>query len=225
MHMSLCKDIGLATDKALKKHKLNTARQSQVKKADVAAHRESAVQAAEKQAVWAAEKQAALSSQVLPDNWDMDTDADMNEVLPVQNSPSPPPRPSGRPNQQTWLPCCYCDELPPNLPIISVSKDLDENDEPIEPAGHAPCKSIPIPTSALFCTETNSFGVYHRYALGLPTITPDESFTLSSVSDSISITHDPADSHSNVLGNRLFEFITSLFNPNELSGMYYIYPI
>ena len=88
--MSSCKDIGLATDKALKKHKLNTARQSQAKKADVAAHRESAV--------WAAEKQATSSSQVLPDNRDMDTDADVNEVLPVQNSPSPPPRPSGRPN-------------------------------------------------------------------------------------------------------------------------------
>ena len=38
-------------DKALKKHKLNTARQSQAKKADVAARRESDVQAAEKQAV------------------------------------------------------------------------------------------------------------------------------------------------------------------------------
>ena len=156
-----------------------------------------AVRAAEKQAVRAAEKQAALSSQVLPDDRDMDTDADENEVLPVQNSPSPPSRPSGRPNQRTRLPCRYCDELPPNPPIISVSEDLDENDEPIEPAGHAPCKLIPIPTSALFCTETNSFGVYRRYALGLPTITPDESFTLSSVSDSISIAHDPADSHSN----------------------------
>ena len=158
MHMSSCKDIGLATDKALKKHKLNTVKQSQVKKADVAAHRESAV--------WAAEKQAMLSSQVLPDNWDMDTDATMNEVLPVQNSPLPPPRPSGRPNWRTWLPHHYCNELPPNPPIISVSEDLDEHDEPVEPAGCAPCKSIQIPTSALFCMEMNSFGIYHKYALG-----------------------------------------------------------
>ena len=43
----------------------------------------------------------------------------------------------------------------------------------------------------------NSFGVYRKYTLGPPTITPDKSFTLSSVSDSISIAHDPADSRSN----------------------------
>ncbi|KAF8814889.1 hypothetical protein BYT27DRAFT_7081760, partial [Phlegmacium glaucopus] len=43
----------------------------------------------------------------------------------------------------------------------------------------------------------NNFGVYRKYALGPPTFTPDESFTLSSVSDSISIARDPADSHSN----------------------------
>ena len=51
--------------------------------------------------------------------------------------------------------------------------------------------------SALFCTEKNSFGVYRKYMLGLPTITPDETFTLSSLSDSISIAHNPADSRSN----------------------------
>ena len=43
----------------------------------------------------------------------------------------------------------------------------------------------------------NSFGVYCRYALGPLTITPDESFTLSSVLDSISIARNPADSCSN----------------------------
>jgi hypothetical protein len=54
-----------------------------------------------------------------------------------------------------------------------------------------------LPKSSLFCTEMNSFGVYRKYALGPPTITPDESFTLSSVSDSVSIARDPADSRSN----------------------------
>jgi hypothetical protein len=48
----------------------------------------------------------------------------------------------------------------------------------------------------LFCTQTNSFGVYRKYSLGPPTITPDEAFTLSSLSDSTTIAHDPADSRS-----------------------------
>ena len=44
--------------------------------------------------------------------------------------------------------------------------------------------------------EANSFRIYHKYALGPPTITPDDSFTLSSLPDFVSIAHDLADSHS-----------------------------
>jgi hypothetical protein len=50
--------------------------------------------------------------------------------------------------------------------------------------------------SMIYCTELNAFGIYRKYALGPPTISPDESFTLSSVSDSVSIAQDPADSRS-----------------------------
>ena len=73
----------------------------------------------------------------------------------------------------------------------------EPEDEPVESAGRASPESRELPESTVFCTETNSLGVYHKYALGPPTITPDESFMLSSVSDSISIAHDPANSHSN----------------------------
>jgi hypothetical protein len=55
---------------------------------------------------------------------------------------------------------------------------------------------LAIQKSTLFCTEANIFGVYRKYTLGPPTITPDEPFTLSSISDSISIARDPADSRS-----------------------------
>jgi len=41
----------------------------------------------------------------------------------------------------------------------------------------------------------NSFGIYRTYTHGPPTITPDEYFTLSSVSDSLSMARDPARSH------------------------------
>jgi hypothetical protein len=47
-----------------------------------------------------------------------------------------------------------------------------------------------------FTTETNGFGIYRSYTHGPPTITPDEYFTLSSVSDSVSMARDPAASHS-----------------------------
>ena len=123
----------------------------------------------------------------------MDVDAN---ILPPQRSPSPPPRPSGRPNRRTQLQHRYRDDSPPNPnpPIIAVPKP---DNEPVESTGRASPELREVPKSTVFCTETNSFGVYHKYALGPPTITPDESFTLSSVSDSISIAQDPADSCSN----------------------------
>ena len=131
--------------------------------------------------------------EALPDAQDMDVDAN---VLPPQRSPSPPPRPSGRPNRQTRLPRRYRDDLPPNPnpPIIVVP---EPEDEPVESAGRASPESRELPKSTVFCTETNSFGVYRKYTLGPPTITPDELFSLSSLSDSISIARDPADSRSN----------------------------
>ena len=131
--------------------------------------------------------------EALPDAQDMDVDAN---VLPPQRSPSPPPRPSGRPNRWTQLPHRYRDDLPPNPnpPIIAVP---EPEDEPVESTGRASPELRELPESTVFCTETNSFGVYRKYALGPLTIIPDESFMLSSVSNSISIAHDPANSRSN----------------------------
>ena len=89
------------------------------------------------------------------------------------------------------------DELPPN-PNPPIITDPEPDDEPVESANCASPESREPFKSTVFCTETNSFGIYRKYAaLGLPTITPDESFMLSSVSDTISIARDPADSRSN----------------------------
>jgi hypothetical protein len=117
-------------------------------------------------------------------------------VLALQRSPSPPPRPSGRPNQRIRLPHRYLDELPPN-PNPPIITDPEPDDEPVESANCASPESREPFKSTVFCTETNSFGIYHKYALGLPTITPNEPFMLSSVSNTIFIAHDPADSRSN----------------------------
>ena len=103
---------------------------------------------------------------------------------------------SGRPNRRIRLPRRYRDDLPPNpnSPIIAVS---EPEEEPVESPGRASFESRELPKSTVFCTEMNSFGVYRIYALGPPTITPDELFSLSSVTESISIARDPADSRSN----------------------------
>jgi len=162
VHLVLCKSFGLAVDMALKKHKINFVK-------DVAMRRELAVEGRQKR---------EIPVEALPDAQEMDADAN---VLPLQRSPSPPPRPSGRPNRRIRLPLPhrYRDELPPNPnpPIIADP----EPDEPVESAGRASPESRELPKSTAFCTEANSFGIYRKYALGSPTITPDESFTFSCV--------------------------------------------
>ena len=193
VHLTCCKSLRSATDSALKKHKINSAKKTQAKKLDIAVRKDLATHAL------AAENQDALSNTPLEDDQEMDhpflNHVNDNEVHPAHKSPSPPPRPSGRPSRRIRLPLRYRDDLPPNPPIIQVPEDIVEHDDgPIESTHHASPESIPDP--ALFCTETNSFGIYRKYTLGRPTITPDEIFTLSSVSDSISIARDPADSRS-----------------------------
>ena len=90
------------------------------------------------------------------------------------------------------MPLRYRDNLPPQTIILPI--------QPEEPKDDTPPEDVPSLVSevlephAPFCTQTNSFGVYRKYRHGLPTITPDEWFTLSSVSDSISIARDPVDS-------------------------------
>ena len=187
VHLTCCKALRSATDSALKKHKVITAKKIETKRLDVATRKELAAQSYE--------NQDASGNQGLLDNQEAKTDANMEEIPPAQKSPSPPPRPSGRPNRRTRLPRRYRDDLPSNPPIISVSKEIVEYDDvPVHSTGHV---SVPISKPTPFCTETNSFGIYRKYAFGPPTINPDESFTLSSVSDSVSIARDPADFSSN----------------------------
>lgn len=83
--------------------------------------------------------------------------------------------------------------MPANPPIISipVPEPNSEESEDVPPLFWSPVGS----EDSVFCTETNSFGVYRKYLHGAPTITPDEYFTLSSVSDSVSMARDPAESH------------------------------
>ena len=189
IHMASCIDLRSATDTALKKHKINTARKLRLKKLDLEARKELGL---------VATNQLEVASY----NQDVDEDFNFNDVAPAQNSPSPPPtRPSGRPNRQIRLPLRYRDDLPPNPnpPIVPIFEVLDVHEEPLVQSPSEDFEPISLSelTSALFCTETNSFGIYRKYTLGPPTITPDETFTLSSLSDSISIARDPADSQSN----------------------------
>ena len=100
------------------------------------------------------------------------------------------------------MPHRYRDELPtnPNPPILSVSvtaNDLEhEEDEELSGPPDSSSDTPSSETGPLFCTEPNTFGIYRKYALGPPTISPEDSFTLSSISDSVFIAHDPADSSS-----------------------------
>ena len=107
-------------------------------------------------------------------------------------TPSPPPRPSGRPNRRIRLPQRFRDDLPPQIIILPIQSEEPSEDEttlqPLEPSNSEP--------SNFFSTETNSFGVYRRYTHGLPSIVPYENLSLSSLSDSVSIAQDPADSRS-----------------------------
>ena len=186
VHLTCCKALGSATDSAIKKHRINAARKTQAKRLEIAARKGLASQGIINQAV------SALDDQ------EMDTDVNESEVPVTPNSPSPPPRASGRPNRRIRLPRRYRDDLPsnPNPPII-VFEESSEHDEATQPTHHASPDCIPKPRTPLFCTDTNNFGIYRKYTLGPPTVTPNESFTLSSVSDSVSIARDPADSRSN----------------------------
>ena len=83
---TMAEPLGSAADMALKKHKINSAKKLESKRKDVAMHRELAAEG---------KKSQEMPVEALPDAQDMDVDTN---VLPPQRSPSPPPRPSGRPN-------------------------------------------------------------------------------------------------------------------------------
>ena len=86
VHLTCCKALGSATDSAIKKHRINAARKTQAKRLEIAVRKGLASQGIINQAV------SALDDQ------EMDTDVNESEVPVTPNSPSPPPRASGRPN-------------------------------------------------------------------------------------------------------------------------------
>src|SRR5271168_178925 len=109
-------------------------------------------------------------------------------------SPSTPPRPSGLPSRRIRKPHHYRDDLPPNPnpPILAIDPEQNDIDK-LQNSSPRPSQTLITSEPTLFCTQTNSFSVYRKYSLGPPTITPDEAFILSSVSDSTTstIAHDP----------------------------------
>ena len=111
-------------------------------------------------------------------------------------SPSPPPipalRPSGRPNRQIRLPARFLDNLPPAPP---PTIQLDACDDVDMDASDPEDSITPVIVDPPFRTPPDSFGMFREYPSGRPSFTPDETYTLSDVSDSPNLALDP-DSYS-----------------------------
>ncbi|KAH9478851.1 hypothetical protein JR316_0009313 [Psilocybe cubensis] len=106
---------------------------------------------------------------------------------PPPHPPTPPPpieRPRGLPPRVIRLPQRFRDEVPPEPPLIIPPVVEEEPPQPQEPPS----------VESLYRTPMNGYGIFREYTYGPPSITPDEHFTLSSVSDSPNIAKDPADS-------------------------------
>src|ERR1700679_402352 len=92
------------------------------------------------------------------------------------------------------------DELPPHPPLIQdpemdTEEDVDahlesqQSDQDIHSAKY----------TGPFCTESDSYGVHREYAHGKPTITPDQYYSISDVSDSPYLS-DPSAPSASILG-------------------------
>ncbi|KAG6872011.1 hypothetical protein C0995_013927 [Termitomyces sp. Mi166 len=111
--------------------------------------------------------------------------------LPAENPlPSPPALcPSGRPNHAIQLPRCYIDLMPPPPPPIPDPLPICE----LSPTTHASTQETifsPSPEPVTYCTEPNSFGVYHVYPGGQPSFTPEEFHSLSCISNAPTFTSE-----------------------------------
>ncbi|PPQ87396.1 hypothetical protein CVT25_008306, partial [Psilocybe cyanescens] len=116
---------------------------------------------------------------------------------PPLYSPSPPRRPSGLIARKTRMPLRFRDELPASPPVVIVSKEFDiKADEDYFNNTGPSSSQVSQSGDISYVTEPNWFGVFCTYKHGPPVITPDKYFTLSSVSDSVSIASDPIDTHS-----------------------------
>jgi hypothetical protein len=110
--------------------------------------------------------------------------------LPSDPIPQATPS-SGRPARTIRLPKRYLDELPPAPPIpipdtesitVQTEESPTENPELVRESPN------------IFRTAPDSYGVLREYLPGEPSITPDELYSLTDVSDSPYLVKDPSDS-------------------------------
>ncbi|KAK6972044.1 GLOBIN domain-containing protein [Favolaschia claudopus] len=101
----------------------------------------------------------------------------------IQRSPSPPPRPSGRPGRRTRLPARYRDELPeppqPLPPPPPVEQpQLEPDPDPAPASTNSPPSWVK--------TEPNAFGVYKVFPQR-PTHDPEDSISLDDLCRSFNL--------------------------------------
>ncbi|KAG6882840.1 hypothetical protein C0992_010509, partial [Termitomyces sp. T32_za158] len=121
----------------------------------------------------------------------------MEDLVPS----SPALRPSGRPKRAIRLPKRYIDLMPPPPPP-PVHDLLPTRDPSPTTLRHASTQESilssspePIPQD-IYCTEPNSFGIYHIYPGGPPSFTPEDFYSLSSISNSPAFVQGNSDQQS-----------------------------
>ena len=127
----------------------------------------------------------------------------LDAVIPQQEAeiPNEPPQPRssgepGQPAQKIRLPKRYHDELPPppaHIPINSPEPDMDEEEQ--IPASSTNVHSLETHTGSSYAyrTEPDSYGVIREYSQGIPSITPDEHYSIANVSESPYLALDPSE--------------------------------
>jgi len=112
--------------------------------------------------------------------------------MPPDPDPDPQARSSDRPARTLRLPKRYRDELPPAPPI-----PIPDPEPVAEQTQESPTEMPELESANTFRTAPNSYGVLREYLLGKPSITPDELYSLTGVSDSPYLATDPSDSPPN----------------------------
>jgi hypothetical protein len=75
----------------------------------------------------------------------------------------------------------------------------------------------------IFRTTPDSYGIYRKYSNGKPSITPDENYNLSDISDSPYLALDPSSSampHASLTLNRIAEAAKSATNLNAVKTFF-----
>jgi hypothetical protein len=123
------------------------------------------------------------------------------------------------------------DELPPPPPYIPAINDNSPDDKNME---FATLTDPNIPPNSnpedVFRTTPDSYGIYRKYSNGKPSITPDENYNLSDISDSPYLALDPSSSatpHASLTLDKLAEAaksatnaVTTFFVPFQNASIY-----